>query len=82
MAVVVSAVYCWDLLSTSPSSPPSSSPPAVAVCFLILAFQAFPTLKLFREDKLQSPDFAGDRTLDSFSTYLYEKADGVVRRDD
>ena len=44
----------------------------------LLFSQAFPTLKLFHEDKLQTPDYAGDRTVDAFSKYLYNKADRVV----
>ena len=44
----------------------------------MLFSQAFPTLKLFHEEKLQTPDYAGDRTVDAFSKYLYEKADRVV----
>lgn len=57
----------------------------VYLCFVLLHFfltffllQAFPTLKLFHESKLQTPDYAGDRTVDAFSKYLYNKADGVV----
>eukprot|EP00752_Nemacystus_decipiens_P004113 g3763.t1 len=40
--------------------------------------RAFPTLKLFRESKLQTPDYHGDRTVDAFSKYLYGVADGVT----
>lgn len=35
-------------------------------------------MKLFLEDKVQTPDYKGDRTVDAFSRYLYAKADGTV----
>lgn len=48
------------------------------LCTKRFAIRAFPTLKLFKESKVQSPDYAGDRTVDSLSKYLYNKADGVT----
>ncbi|CAN0465545.1 unnamed protein product, partial [Hapterophycus canaliculatus] len=36
---------------------------------------AFPTLKLFKGDKLQTPDYGGDRTVNAFTSYLQSKAD-------
>lgn len=46
--------------------------------FVSTTLKAFPTLKLFKDDKLQSPDYAGDRTVNAFSAYLQDKAGGVV----
>ncbi|CAM9930698.1 unnamed protein product [Scytosiphon promiscuus] len=49
------------------------------LCTDRFSIRAFPTLKLFKEDKLQSPDYGGDRTVNAFSAYLQGKADGVVK---
>ena len=48
-------------------------PPPVALCL-----QAFPTLKLFINGELYSPDYAGHRTVQDFSSYLFSKAEGLV----
>ncbi|CAB1097956.1 unnamed protein product [Ectocarpus sp. CCAP 1310/34] len=50
------------------------------LCTKRFSVLAFPTLKLFNEEKLLKPDYSGDRTVQAFSTYLYSKADGKTMK--
>lgn len=68
------------MLKTSAASLVNVSSSRVGSClpFVHRLGQAFPTLKLFLEDRVQSPDYHGDRTVEAFVQYLHLKTDGTV----
>ncbi|CAN0000433.1 unnamed protein product [Ascophyllum nodosum] len=46
------------------------------LCNQGFSIRAFPTLKLFVEDKLEPPDYTGHRTVDDMSRFLLDNAKG------
>ncbi|CAM9494222.1 unnamed protein product [Pylaiella littoralis] len=51
-----------------------------ALCTDRYNIRAFPTLKLFKEDQLQTANYLGDRTVGAMSKFLYEAAEGVTMK--